>query len=66
MLSLGGYLFLDQVSEAMMAGRAAFPGGGIITMVVSIMMPEAYEDSGPITGIFASAGLLVSLVQDSM
>ena len=57
-------LFLDQVSEAMMAGP--FAGGGIITMVVSIMMPEAYKDSGPITGIFASAGLLVLLVLDSM
>ncbi|MGE7118786.1 ZIP family metal transporter [Peribacillus sp. NPDC046944] len=66
MSSLGGYLFLDQASEAMMAGMAAFAGGGIIAMVASTMMPEAYEDSGPITGIFASAGLLVSLVLDSM
>jgi zinc transporter, ZIP family len=35
-------------------------------MIASTMMPEAYEDGGPITGIFTAAGLLISLVLDSM
>ena len=61
----GGYLFLDHASESVMAIVATFAAGGIIAMVSS-MMPEAYEDSGPITGIFASAGLLVSLLLDAM
>ena len=62
----GGYLFLDHASESVMAIVATFAAGGIIAMVSSTMMPEAYEDSGPITGIFAAAGLLVSLLLDAM
>lgn len=64
--SMSGYLFLDHASEEVMAIVASFAAGGIIAMVASTMMPEAYEDSGPITGIFAAAGLLVSLILDSM
>jgi ZIP family zinc transporter len=52
--SLGGFLFLDHASEAVMA------------MIASTMMPEAYEDGGPITGMLAALGLLVSLILDSI
>lgn len=31
-------------------------------MIASTMMPEAYEDSGPMTGLIAALGLLTSLV----
>ncbi|RFU63721.1 ZIP family metal transporter [Peribacillus glennii] len=64
--SLGGFLFLDQASETVLACLASFAGGGIIAMISSTMMPEAYEDGGTITGIFASLGLLVSLLLDSI
>ena len=60
--SLGGYVFLEGASEFTMAVIASFAGGGIIAMLASTMMPEAYEDGGPIVGFIASVGLLVSLV----
>jgi zinc transporter, ZIP family len=64
--SLGGFLFLDHASEAVMATMASFAAGGIIAMIASTMMPEAYEDGGPITGMLAALGLLVSLILDSI
>ncbi|MFY0804366.1 ZIP family metal transporter [Peribacillus frigoritolerans] len=64
--SMSGYLFLDHAPDYVLAAMAAFAGGGIIAMIASTMMPEAYEDGGPITGIFTAAGLLISLVLDSM
>lgn len=62
--SWAGYFFLDGASDAFMSGIAAFAGGGIIAMIASTMMPEAYEDSGPTTGLIAALGLLASLLLD--
>ncbi|MCM3601013.1 ZIP family metal transporter [Robertmurraya korlensis] len=63
--SLGGYFLLDGASVNVKSGIAAFAGGGIIAMVASTMMPEAYEDSGPITGLSAALGLLASIILDN-
>ena len=60
----GGYFFLSNAPEYLLAGIAAFAGGGIIAMVTSTMMPEAYEESGTVTGLIAALGLLVSLIMD--
>ncbi|MCC2527562.1 ZIP family metal transporter [Bacillus halotolerans] len=60
--SWSGYYFLDGAPEEMMSAIAAFAGGGIIAMIASTMMPEAYEDSGPMTGLIAALGLLTSLI----
>ncbi|HAQ06652.1 MAG TPA: hypothetical protein DCR24_03670 [Bacillus bacterium] len=60
--SWAGYFFLADASAALMSGIAAFAGGGIIAMVASTMMPEAYEDSGPTTGLITALGLLGSLI----
>ncbi len=60
--SWSGYFFLNGASEEVMSAIAAFAGGGIIAMVASTMMPEAYEDSGPMTGLIAALGLLTSLI----
>ncbi|WNS46863.1 ZIP family metal transporter [Paenibacillus sp. MMS20-IR301] len=62
----GGYLFMDHASEHTEALIASFAGGGIIAMVSSSMMPEAYEDGGPLTGFIAAMGLLCSLVLDQL
>ncbi|MFT8322478.1 MAG: ZIP family metal transporter [Bacillus sp. (in: firmicutes)] len=59
-----GYLFLDHASNQIMAAIGAFAGGGIIAMVGSTMMPEAYEEGGSITGLLTALGLLTSLVLD--
>lgn len=45
-----------------MAIIASFAAGGIITMVGSTMMPEAFEEGGSIVGMVAAIGLLVSLI----
>ncbi|MCI4140339.1 ZIP family metal transporter, partial [Bacillus vallismortis] len=60
--SWSGYFLLDGAPEEVMSAIAAFAGGGIIAMVASTMMPEAYDDSGPMTGLIAALGLLTSLV----
>jgi len=64
--SLGGYVFMEHASEYATAIIASFAGGGIISMVSSSMMPEAYEDGGPVTGLVAALGLLCSLILDHM
>lgn len=62
--ALAGYLFLEQLPDEMAAAIGAFAGGGIIAMICSTMMPEAFEEGGPVVGFIASMGLLVSLLLD--
>lgn len=61
-----GYTFMDHASGAASALIASFAGGGIISMVSSSMMPEAYEDGGPLTGLLAALGMLCSLILDQL
>ncbi|SHG28691.1 ZIP family metal transporter [Ornithinibacillus halophilus] len=60
--SWGGYTLLDNASENVVAIINTFAAGGIVAMVSSTMMPEAYEDGGPSVGLITSIGLMVSLV----
>lgn len=60
--SMVGYLFLELLPDEIKAGIGAFAGGGIIAMICSTMMPEAYEDGGPLVGLIASLGLLTALL----
>ncbi|MBY0203473.1 zinc transporter, ZIP family [Paenibacillus polysaccharolyticus] len=62
--AMGGYLFLEQLPKEIGAAIGAFAGGGIIAMLCSTMMPEAFEEGGPVVGLIASMGLLVSLLLD--
>ncbi|MCI2254799.1 ZIP family metal transporter [Domibacillus sp. PGB-M46] len=62
----GGYFFLEDASPAIMAAIAAFAGGGIIAMVGSTMMPEAFEEGGPVVGFMAALGLFVSLLLNEL
>lgn len=64
--SWAGFVFLDHAPDTVMAVIASFAGGGIIAMVGSTMMPEAYEEGGSITGLFTALGLFASLILDSM
>ena len=64
--TVGGYIFMEHVSSYTKAIIASFAGGGIIAMVCSSMMPEAYEEGGSITGFVAALGLLCSLILDHM
>lgn len=63
--SLGGFTFLQEASPNMTAMIASFAGGGIIAMVASTMMPEAFQEGGPLVGLITALGLLTSLALDS-
>ncbi len=61
-----GYSFMDHANGYTTAIIASFAGGGIISMVSSSMMPEAYEEGGPLTGFLAALGMLCSLILDHL
>jgi ZIP family zinc transporter len=50
------YLAHAPVQALTLVGAVA--GGGILAMVSSVMMPEAYEDGGPTVGLATIAGFL--------
>ena len=60
--SLIGYFFFQQASAKLVASISAFAAGAIVAMVSSTMMPEAYEEGGPVIGFIAAVGLIVSLI----
>ncbi|QZY54903.1 ZIP family metal transporter [Crassaminicella profunda] len=60
--SLCGFVFLQNTSSNFIAIIRSFAAGGIVSMVSSTMMPEAYEEGGPIVGLMAALGLLSSLI----
>jgi zinc transporter, ZIP family len=60
--SLLGFVFLQNTSHILISVIGAFAAGGVVSMVSSAMMPEAFEEGGPIVGLFASLGLLSSLI----
>ncbi len=60
--SLLGYLFLAGASGNVVAGIQSFAAGAILTMLASTMMPEAYEDGGPVVGVVTTVGFLLAFV----
>ncbi|MCD7036302.1 ZIP family metal transporter [Metabacillus sp. GX 13764] len=60
--SLLGFALFASASPALLAVISSFAAGGIIAMVAATMMPEAFEEGGPIVGMISSLGLLVSLI----
>ncbi|MEK3807259.1 ZIP family metal transporter [Metabacillus sp. SLBN-84] len=61
-----GYTLLQQAGPDVIAGIGAFAAGGIIAMVASTMMPEAFEEGGPVVGFIASVGVLASLILSNL
>jgi ZIP family zinc transporter len=60
--ALLGYFFLASASEDLVAAIQAFAAGAILTMLASTMMPEAYEEGGPVVGLVTAAGFLLSFI----
>lgn len=60
--SMAGFVFLRNTSAILVSVIGAFAAGGVVSMVSSAMMPEAYEEGGAIVGFVASLGLLSSLI----
>lgn len=53
-----GNIFLSSAPATILTLVGAIAGGGILAMVSSVMMPEAYEDGGPSVGLATIAGFL--------
>ncbi|MDF0725862.1 ZIP family metal transporter [Cytobacillus sp. S13-E01] len=60
--ALLGYLIIDPTSTWLATTIGAFAAGGIFAMVSSTMLPEAFEEGGPIVGFISALGLLCSLI----
>ncbi|WP_430789038.1 ZIP family metal transporter [Virgibacillus flavescens] len=60
--SLAGFVFLGDASNSIKAIISAFAGGGIIAMVASTMMPEAFKEGGPAVGFITAAGIFITLL----
>ncbi len=57
-----GNLFLTEAPPTVLTLVEAIAGGGILAMVSSVMMPEAYEHGGPDVGLATIAGFLVAFL----
>ncbi len=57
-----GNVFLSDAPPAALTLVGAVAGGGILAMVSSVMMPEAYEDGGPSVGLATIAGFLCAFL----
>ncbi len=57
-----GNVFLSAAPPTLLTLVGAIAGGGILAMVSSVMMPEAYEDGGPAVGLATIAGFLAAFL----
>ena len=57
-----GNVFLAGAPPTLLTLAGAIAGGGILAMVSSVMMPEAYEDGGPAVGLATIAGFLTAFL----
>lgn len=56
-----GFLVLDEVSPGVGAGFQAFAAGALLTMIADTMMPEAFADSGKLSGLLTTLGFITAL-----
>jgi len=57
-----GNAFIATAPPTVLTLVSAVAGGGILAMVSSVMMPEAYEDGGPSVGLATIAGFLTAFL----
>jgi ZIP family zinc transporter len=51
-----GFVLFDALQPEALAFVQAFAAGGLLTMVMDTMAPEAFADAGPLSGLIAVAG----------
>jgi ZIP family zinc transporter len=61
-----GYAIFSDSSEATVAFILAFAGGAILTMLADTMMPEAFDDAGPLVGLVTTFGFAVAFAIQSL
>jgi len=57
-----GNIVLADAAPTALTLVGAVAGGGILAMVSSVMMPEAYEDGGPSVGLATIAGFMFAFL----
>ncbi|MCM3617198.1 ZIP family metal transporter [Sutcliffiella horikoshii] len=60
--SLFGFVVFKELNGLYMYMVSGLAAGGIIAMVASTMMPEAFEEGGPIVGLLSALGVLCSYI----
>jgi ZIP family zinc transporter len=61
-----GHASLAHATGDALAATQAFAAGAILTMLASTMMPEAYEEGGPVVGLATALGFLAAFVLDKL
>ena len=57
-----GYLLLGAAATALPATILAFAPGGVLAMLAKSMIPEAFADAQPFTGLITVVGFLVAFL----
>jgi zinc transporter, ZIP family len=60
--ALAGYIFLRNAPESTAFIIGAFGAGGLLAMVSSTMLPEAFEEGGPVVGFISASGIILSYI----
>jgi ZIP family zinc transporter len=60
LVAMIGYALADAAAPGFVAFILAFAGGAVITMVADSMLPEAYKESGLMTGLAVAFGFAVA------
>lgn len=56
------YLFFPEISQHWIGFSEAFAAGAILAMLADTMMPEAFEDGGPLIGIITVSGFMLAFI----
>ncbi len=64
--SWAGFALLGNTSVLVQAFILAFAGGAILTMLADSMMPEAYRESGKVTGLIVVLGFCIAFAVATM
>jgi zinc transporter, ZIP family len=63
--SAAGYGFFGDVSPDLVAFVLGFAGGALLTMLADTLMPEAYENGGPLVGVVTTFGFATAVAIDA-
>ena len=60
--SVAGYRLLGGLSPNMISATLALAAGGILAMLADTMMPEAFENGGPVVALATAVGFMCAFL----
>ena len=60
--SVAGYSLLGGLSPNLISAILALAAGGILAMLADTMMPEAFENGGPLVALATAVGFLCAFL----